>query len=87
MYVEDEKSATPNLMGVERYRLPQDLTHMCKFESEHSPGFNVVAETIQRYSEEAPSVISRRWLDAKIPQFPVTTRGSDFFEQRGNVGA
>lgn len=34
---------------------------MCKFENENSPGFDLVVEGIQRYAEEAPSIIKSRW--------------------------
>ena len=34
---------------------------MCKFESESAPGFDVVAEAIMRYAEDAPRLISGRW--------------------------
>jgi hypothetical protein len=30
------------------------VSHMCKFEDESSPGYDVVAEAIQRYSNELP---------------------------------
>ena len=34
---------------------------MCKFENENAPGFDLVAEGIQRYAEEAPATIAQRW--------------------------
>ena len=38
-------------MGIET-----DHSHMCKFEDENAPGYDVVAEAIQRYSIDAPKV-------------------------------
>ena len=38
---------------------------MCKFEDENAPGYDVVAEAIQRYAEEAPATISKRWSEEK----------------------
>ncbi len=34
---------------------------MCKFEDESAPGFDLVAEGIQRYAGEAPAKIKRNW--------------------------
>ena len=34
---------------------------MCKFENDGAPGFDLVAEGIQRYADEAPDFITGRW--------------------------
>ena len=34
---------------------------MCKFESDNAPGFDLVAEAVQRYADDAPFVVSKRW--------------------------
>lgn len=34
---------------------------MCKFENDGAPGFDLVAEGIQRYADEAPGFITGRW--------------------------
>lgn len=34
---------------------------MCKFENDSAPGFERVAEGVQRYAEEAPATVSQRW--------------------------
>lgn len=34
---------------------------MCKFENDSAPGFDLVAEAIQRYADEAPDSIKGRW--------------------------
>lgn len=34
---------------------------MCKFENDTAPGFDLVAEAIQRYADEAPAVVKARW--------------------------
>lgn len=38
---------------------------MCKFESDAAPGFDLVAEGIQRYAGEAPTVVAGRWEEEK----------------------
>ena len=59
--VVDEESASPNAQDVERAVIQQDHSHMCKFESRTAPGFDLVADALQRYSSEAVGVISLRW--------------------------
>ncbi len=61
MQVVDEESASPTVQDVERAGIQADHSHMCKFESENAPGFDLVAEAIQRYAEEAPDWIKGRW--------------------------
>lgn len=60
-YVVDEESASPTVQDVERAGIQADHSHMCKFENDSAPGFDLVAEAIQRYSEEAPDAIKGRW--------------------------
>jgi uncharacterized protein (UPF0297 family) len=38
---------------------------MCKFEDENTPGYNVVAEAVQRYSGDAPAAIAKKWIEEK----------------------
>lgn len=61
----DEASAAPYLEGVERMGIEADHSHMCKFEDENAPGFEVVAEAILRYSRQAPPVIAERWTEER----------------------
>ena len=61
----EEESASPNVQDVERAGIQADHSHMCKFESDSSPGFDLVAEGIQRYAEEAPSTIKTRWIQER----------------------
>lgn len=61
----DEASAAPYLEGVERTGIEADHSHMCKFEDENAPGYEVVAEAIVRYSRQAPTVISDRWVEER----------------------
>lgn len=61
----DEASAAPYLEGVERMGIEADHSHMCKFEDENAPGYEVVAEAILRYSRQAPLVIADRWVEEK----------------------
>ncbi len=60
-FVVDEDSASPTVQDVERAVIQADHSHMCKFESDGAPGFDLVAEGIQRYAEEAPAIITSRW--------------------------
>lgn len=61
----DEASAAPYFEGVERGGIEADHSHMCKFDDENSPGYEVVAEAILRYSRQAPSVITDRWIEER----------------------
>jgi protein SERAC1 len=61
----EEDSAAPVIEGVERMGIERDHSHMCKFESEDAPGYDVVAEALQRYAEDAPGLISTRWEEEK----------------------
>lgn len=63
--VVEEDSAAPVIEGVERMGIEKDHSNMCKFEDESSPGFDVVAEALMRYSEASPSIIQRRWVEEK----------------------
>jgi hypothetical protein len=40
-------------------------SHMCKFEDENTPGYDVVAEAVQRYSGDAPATIAKKWIEEK----------------------
>ena len=64
-FVVDEESAAPVIEGVERMGIERDHSHICKFEDENAPGFDVVAEAIQRYAGEAPKTIAKRWVEEK----------------------
>ena len=57
----DEESASPNVPDVERAGIQADHSHMCKFENDNAPGFDLVADGIQRYAAEALGYITRRW--------------------------
>ena len=60
-----EHSAAPILDDIDRAGLRADYRNMCKFASRSAPGYRLVVATLIRYSEEAPSTISRRWVEAK----------------------
>ena len=64
-FIVDEESASPNVQDVERAVIQTDHSHMCKFENDSAPGFDLVAEGIQRYAGEAPGTISLRWNSEK----------------------
>ena len=60
-FIVNQECASPNVQDVERAGIYQDHFHMCKFENENSPGFNLVAEGIERYANDAPDTILKRW--------------------------
>ncbi|RMZ83337.1 hypothetical protein DV737_g1743, partial [Chaetothyriales sp. CBS 132003] len=64
-FVVDETSAAPEVPGVERMVIERDHSHMCKFEDENAPGFDVLAEAVMRYADEAPKLIRSRWQEEK----------------------
>jgi hypothetical protein len=64
-FVVPKESAAPDELAEERSGIEADHSGMCKFSSERSPGYNLVEEAIQRYSEQAPAVIASRWVKAK----------------------
>ncbi len=65
-FVLDENLASPDIEDTERARIEQDHSHMCKFESDSAPGFNLVAEAIQRFASDAPAIILNRWASEKV---------------------
>lgn len=60
-YIVYEISASPDIQNVERAGIQQDHSHMCRFENETAPGFNLTTEAIQRFAGEAPEKINIRW--------------------------
>lgn len=65
MMIVEEGSAAPVIEGVERMGIERDHSHMCKFETDNAPGYEVVAEALQRYAQDAPSLISTRWEEER----------------------
>jgi hypothetical protein len=61
-YIVDETSAAPILDNTERCGIAADHRGMCKFESSTSQGFRTTVAALRRYSQEAPQVISSRWI-------------------------
>lgn len=57
----DESSASPLVEGSERAGIEADHISMCKFEDENAPGYEVVADALQRYSDESLGLIKKRW--------------------------
>jgi len=60
-FIVEEDSAAPTLPDVERAGIQADHSHICKFDNENSPGFDLVVDGIQRYAEDAPETIKSRW--------------------------
>jgi protein SERAC1 len=61
----DEESAAPMFEGVERFGIERDHSHICKFEDQNAPGYDVVAEAVQRYADAAPRLIKQRWEEER----------------------
>ena len=54
------------LDGVEYAGIGATHSNMCKFDSKNSPGYDLVAEALQRYaSKEAVATIKTRWQEDK----------------------
>ncbi|RMD42293.1 hypothetical protein DV735_g2857, partial [Chaetothyriales sp. CBS 134920] len=64
-FVVDETSAAPEMEGVERMVIERDYSNMCKFERENTAGFDILAEAVMRYAEDAPKLIQSRWREEK----------------------
>lgn len=63
-FIVDEESAAPmTISGVERMGIEADHRNMCKFESEKSTGYEPLSDAIQRYANDAPSIIKERWAE------------------------
>ncbi|MCJ1462043.1 hypothetical protein MMC07_000643 [Pseudocyphellaria aurata] len=60
-FIVEEDSASPTVQDVERACIQADHSHMCKFEDDKAPGFEIVVDAIQRYAEQAPDIIPGRW--------------------------
>ena len=67
-YIVNEESAAPSIQDVERACIQQDHSHMCKFENDSAPGFEIVKEAILRYASEASETIISRWNTDKAEQ-------------------
>jgi hypothetical protein len=61
-YIVDETSAAPILDNTERCGIAADHRGMCKFERSTSQGFRTAVAALRRYGQEAPQVISSRWV-------------------------
>ena len=61
----DEGSAAPTASNVERAVIQADHLHMCKFEHDSSPGYELISESTQRYAQEAPEHIQAAWAREK----------------------
>ncbi|KAI9847286.1 MAG: hypothetical protein M1837_002873 [Sclerophora amabilis] len=60
-FIVDQTSAGPILPGMSYAGIQATHSGMCKFESKNSPGYTALSSTLKRYSQEAPSTISKRW--------------------------
>jgi hypothetical protein len=61
-YIVDETSAAPILDNTERCGIAADHRGMCRFEKSTAQGFRTAVAALRRYGQEAPQVISSRWI-------------------------
>jgi hypothetical protein len=64
-YIVTEASAAPVYDDTERAGIAADHSQMVKFDSNRSSGFRVVAAALDKYCEEAPEAIRRRYAAAE----------------------
>ncbi len=64
-FVVDEDSAAPGFAVGERMVIEADHSHMCKFASKRSPGYEGVAEAVKRFAITAQEKVKDRWLEEK----------------------
>jgi hypothetical protein len=64
-YIVDKESAAPPFDNTERSGIAADHSRMVKFNKNTDQGFRLVAAALDKYCEEAPDVIRRRWADAE----------------------
>lgn len=60
-FIVDEHSAAPAFADVERMVIEEDHSHMCKFATKRSAGYEGVAEAIKRFAQNAGPAIRRHW--------------------------
>ncbi|KAL8751221.1 MAG: hypothetical protein Q9184_006133 [Pyrenodesmia sp. 2 TL-2023] len=59
-FIVDETSASPSYQDVERGVIQADHSHMCKFENDNAPGFDLVAEAILRSLHDLSVAVSNK---------------------------
>jgi len=66
-FIVEEDSAAPTLPDVERASIDADHSHICKFDNERSPGYDLVTDAISYYVEEAETthLVASRWQREK----------------------
>ncbi|KAI9776415.1 MAG: hypothetical protein M1839_009612 [Geoglossum umbratile] len=60
-YIVDQSSAAPELEGAEYAGIEATHLDICRFESEDSPGYELVAEAVKHWAKETPHLITARW--------------------------
>ena len=68
VYIVKEESAAPAFPDIERAVIVRNHWHMCQFENDTSPGFDMLTEAIDRYAQDAPELIRARWAEEKETQ-------------------
>lgn len=82
----DESSASPPVEGAERAGIEADHISMCKFEDENAPGYEVVADALQRYSDESLGLIKKRWEEETVGRDLRRKAQADILLRDGNTG-
>lgn len=84
-FVVDEDSAAPGFAVGERMVIEADHSHMCKFASKRSPGYEGVAEAVKRFAAQAPDTIKRRWLEEEDAwSHALNSRVNELFPSKSN---
>ncbi|KAI9769489.1 MAG: hypothetical protein M1840_003966 [Geoglossum simile] len=60
-FIVDQHSAAPIFEGAEYTGIEATHLDICRFETEDSPGYGVVAEAINRWAKDAVPIIKMRW--------------------------
>ncbi|KAF2100840.1 hypothetical protein NA57DRAFT_65198 [Rhizodiscina lignyota] len=63
-YVVEKESAAPDFDDTERSGLDADHAGMCQFEDHTSQNFRLVIAALDKYCEEAPEIIGKRWQNS-----------------------
>lgn len=84
-YIVDQESAAPSFDDTERSGIAADHSGMVKFDSNTSQGFRSVVAALDRYCEDAATVIRRRWDNAMQTQ--AEERRREAVEMFGSIPA
>jgi protein SERAC1 len=83
----DQHSAAPIFEGAEYAGIEATHLNMCRFETKDSPGYNVVAEAINRWAIDTLSLIKMRWeYEQDLRQRHAFAKASEYIIHSGSGG-